>query len=63
MSFIDENKIMTIHIIVLSFRVSPDGVNIVLDCLCGEDTNRGIAILKPLGKYVLFGLLGLAYSA
>lgn len=36
-------------------KVSPDGVNIVLDSLCGEDTNKGIAILKPLGKYVLFG--------
>lgn len=37
------------------FRVSPEGVDIVLDSLCGEDTNKGIGILKPLGKYILFG--------
>ena len=36
-------------------RVASDGVDIVLDCLCGEDTNRGISILKPMGKYVLYG--------
>jgi len=27
----------------------------VLDCLCGEDCNRGYGLLKPMGKYVLFG--------
>ncbi|ELT93748.1 hypothetical protein CAPTEDRAFT_162708 [Capitella teleta] len=36
-------------------KESPEGVDIVLDCLCGEDTNRGISILKPLGKYILYG--------
>ncbi|KAK2184204.1 hypothetical protein NP493_278g03005 [Ridgeia piscesae] len=36
-------------------KISPDGVDVVLDCLCGEDTNKGISILKPLGRYVLFG--------
>lgn len=36
-------------------KVSPDGVNVVLDSLCGEDTNKGIAVLKPLGKYILYG--------
>lgn len=36
-------------------KVSPEGVDIVLDSLCGEDTNKGIGILKPLGKYILFG--------
>lgn len=36
-------------------RISPEGVDIVLDCLCGEDCNRGYGLLKPMGKYVLFG--------
>ena len=36
-------------------RIQPEGVDVVLDCLCGEDTNKGISILKPLGRYVLFG--------
>ena len=36
-------------------RISPEGVDLVLDCLCGEDTNKGIGLLKPLGKYVLYG--------
>ena len=39
----------------MSCRVSPEGVDLVLDCLCGEDTNRGISLLKPLGKYILYG--------
>ena len=43
------------HDLLFCHRVSPDGVDIVLDCLCGEDTNKGINILKPLGRYVLFG--------
>ncbi len=30
-------------------------MDLVLDCLCGEDTNRGISLLKPLGRYVLYG--------
>ena len=36
-------------------RLSPEGVDLVLDCLSGEDTNKGINITKPLGRYVLFG--------
>lgn len=27
----------------------------MLDCLCGEEVNRGYGLLKPMGKYVLFG--------
>lgn len=30
-------------------------MDIVLDCLCGEECNRGYNLLKPMGKYVLFG--------
>jgi len=36
-------------------RVASEGVDVVLDCLCGEDTNRGISVLKPMGKYLLYG--------
>ncbi|CAL1544867.1 unnamed protein product [Lymnaea stagnalis] len=36
-------------------KESSDGVDVVLDCLCGDDTNKGIALLKPMGKYILFG--------
>lgn len=37
------------------FRVSPEGVDIVLDCLCGENTGKGLSLLKPLGIYILYG--------
>ncbi|KAK9739685.1 Alcohol dehydrogenase GroES-like domain [Popillia japonica] len=36
-------------------KVQPDGVDIVLDCLCGEECNRGYSLLKPMGKYILYG--------
>ncbi|XP_019881754.2 synaptic vesicle membrane protein VAT-1 homolog-like [Aethina tumida] len=36
-------------------KVSPDGVDIVLDCLCGEECNKGYTILKPMGRYILYG--------
>ncbi|XP_072391127.1 synaptic vesicle membrane protein VAT-1 homolog-like [Diabrotica undecimpunctata] len=36
-------------------KVSPDGVDIVLDCLCGEECNKGYTLLKPMGKYILYG--------
>jgi len=36
-------------------RLSPEGVDVVLDCMCGEDTNKGISLLKPMGKHVLYG--------
>ena len=37
------------------YRLCPEGVDLVLDCLSGEDTNKGINITKPLGKYVIYG--------
>ncbi|KAG8318157.1 Type I Polyketide synthase [Homalodisca vitripennis] len=40
---------------MLNYRISPEGVDIVLDCLCGEECNRGYSLLKPMGKYVLYG--------
>lgn len=36
-------------------RISSEGVDIVLDCLCGEECNKGYALLKPMGKYILYG--------
>lgn len=39
-------------------RISPEGVDIVLDCLCGENTGKGLGLLKPLGTYILYGRYG-----
>lgn len=36
-------------------KISSEGVDIVLDCLCGEECNKGYALLKPMGKYILYG--------
>lgn len=36
-------------------KISPDGVDLVLDCLCGDDANKGYNLLKPMGRYVLYG--------
>ncbi|KAB5558826.1 hypothetical protein PHYPO_G00021660 [Pangasianodon hypophthalmus] len=36
-------------------KISPEGVDIVLDCLCGENTGKGLSLLKPLGTYILYG--------
>ncbi|KAK7584048.1 hypothetical protein V9T40_005011 [Parthenolecanium corni] len=36
-------------------KIAPEGIDIVLDCLCGEECNRGYSLLKPMGKYVLYG--------
>ncbi|CAH1778836.1 unnamed protein product [Owenia fusiformis] len=36
-------------------KVSPEGVDLVLDCLCGDDVNKGITLVKPMGRYILYG--------
>ncbi|XP_076323495.1 synaptic vesicle membrane protein VAT-1 homolog-like isoform X2 [Tachypleus tridentatus] len=36
-------------------KLSPEGVDIVLDCLYGDDANKGYNLLKPLGRYILYG--------
>ncbi|XP_004067151.1 synaptic vesicle membrane protein VAT-1 homolog-like [Oryzias latipes] len=36
-------------------KISPDGVDIVLDCLSGENTGKCLSLLKPLGTYILYG--------
>lgn len=37
-------------------KVSPKGVDIVLDSLGGSDTQKGFSLLKPLGTLVVFGV-------
>ncbi|XP_014243553.1 synaptic vesicle membrane protein VAT-1 homolog-like [Cimex lectularius] len=36
-------------------KLYPDGIDLVLDCLCGEDCNKGYSLLKAMGKYILYG--------
>ena len=43
------------YAIFLVCRVCPDGVDVVLDSQGGEECNRGYTLLKPLGRYILFG--------
>ena len=38
-----------------NYRLAPEGVDLVLDCLCGDDSNKGYNLLKPMGRYVLYG--------
>lgn len=37
------------------FRMAPEGVDLVLDCMAGNDCERGLALLKFNGKYVMYG--------
>ncbi|CAF0741877.1 unnamed protein product [Adineta steineri] len=36
-------------------RIAPEGVDLVLDCMAGDDCERGLALLKFNGKYVMYG--------
>ncbi|XP_043479653.1 synaptic vesicle membrane protein VAT-1 homolog-like isoform X1 [Leptopilina heterotoma] len=36
-------------------KISNEGVDIVLDCLCGQECNHGYNLLKPMGRYILYG--------
>lgn len=36
-------------------KVAPEGVDVVFDCISGDECNRGYNLLKPMGKYILFG--------
>ncbi|KAM7370759.1 hypothetical protein PAMP_010282 [Pampus punctatissimus] len=36
-------------------KISPNGVDIVLDPLGGSDTQKGFSLLKPLGTLIVFG--------
>ena len=37
-------------------KICPEGVDIVLDALNGENSIKGYDLLKPLGKIVHYGL-------
>lgn len=37
-------------------KLFPEGVDLVLDCLSGDNTNKGINLTKPLGKYIIYGI-------
>ncbi|XP_038634889.1 synaptic vesicle membrane protein VAT-1 homolog [Scyliorhinus canicula] len=40
-------------------KISPNGIDIVLDPLGGGDTTKGFNLLKPMGKIVLYGAANL----
>ncbi|XP_071967885.1 synaptic vesicle membrane protein VAT-1 homolog [Engystomops pustulosus] len=40
-------------------KISPKGVDIVLDPLGGSDTSKGYSLLKPMGKLVIYGAANL----
>lgn len=48
-------EFMLLKFVTDFFRVSPEGVDLFLDCVCGEECSRGYSLLKPMGKYILFG--------
>ena len=35
--------------------MAPEGVDLILDCMAGEDCERGLNLLKFNGKYVMYG--------
>ncbi|CAL8090272.1 unnamed protein product [Calicophoron daubneyi] len=40
-------------------KLYPKGIDVILDCLSGEDMNKSYGLLKPLGKYILYGMSNL----
>jgi len=36
-------------------KISPEGVDLILDCMAGDDCERGLSVLKFNGKYVMYG--------
>ena len=36
-------------------HISPMGVDLVLDCQCEDNFHKDYNLLKPLGKYILYG--------
>jgi len=37
------------------FRISPEGIDLILDCMAGDDCERGLGLLKFNGKYIMYG--------
>lgn len=46
---------MVLILLLSLLRISTEGVDIILDSLCGEECNRSYNLLKPMGKYILYG--------
>ncbi|TPP61626.1 putative vesicle amine transport protein [Fasciola gigantica] len=40
-------------------RLHPEGISVILDCLSGEEISKSYSLLKPLGKYILYGMSNL----
>lgn len=40
-------------------KISPKGVDIVMDPLGGSDTAKGYSLLKPMGKVIIYGMANL----
>ncbi|CAH8467630.1 unnamed protein product [Schistosoma turkestanicum] len=40
-------------------KLYPNGIDAILDCISGPDTNKLYGILKPLGKHVIYGMSNL----
>ncbi len=38
-----------------NFRIAPEGVDLILDCMAGDDCERGLGLLKFNGKYIMYG--------
>ncbi|CAF1171437.1 unnamed protein product [Rotaria magnacalcarata] len=36
-------------------KITPEGIDLVLDCMAGDDCERGLDLLKFNGKYVMYG--------
>ncbi|VDP84615.1 unnamed protein product [Echinostoma caproni] len=45
----DEDKVSEIK------KLHPEGISVILDCLSGEEISKSYTLLKPLGKYILYG--------
>ena len=43
------------HLLIINCRIAPEGVDVVLDCMAGDDCERGLALLKFNGKYIMYG--------
>ncbi|CAF0798379.1 unnamed protein product [Rotaria sordida] len=43
-------------------KISPNGIDIIMDPLNGEDSVRGYNLLKPLGRIIYFGAANVAAS-
>ncbi|THD26674.1 Synaptic vesicle membrane protein VAT 1 [Fasciola hepatica] len=49
----DEDKVTEIK------KLHPEGISVILDCLSGEEISKSYSLLKPLGKYILYGMSNL----